>query len=347
MKTRLATAFIGALLLMTNAAAGTVWLNGWDNESGRSRLLGFDENGSLRHTIDGEAIMAADVCEATGTLYYFDMFTLKAVDTEGNVSVIAENIGETFTGAVQVKVGQRYCTVWTYALWNQEMHIIRNAGTANQQRIDTVAFDTIVAADIDDTNDDLWIGQLNGRLYRVSKKTGLRSYRVIPVDDSEIRSMAVKNGVVHVMRTDAITGYTNTTTRSNPQVLYVDTIHNALIDATAGYSSAAIYANAAGDPVVNVQNMYFDGGYNVQSDVVRMEMDVDNGALRVTGDSFEPFADFAVNQRWHGDLTAATERTFWVFNSERLRKVAADGTLLLDINFHDMHANFSPYGIAY
>ena len=342
-------ALLGALMLVSNpAAAGIVWMTGWDDNTGNTRLLGFDEeSGEQVHSIEGEAIIAADVCDKTDTVYFLDLFTLKAADTNGNVTVIADGLGHDFSGVTEVKVGQRYCTVWAYAIGNTTYHIIRNPGTSEQIRIDNNAFDYIEAADIDDSNDDLWIAQYNGRVYRLSKKTGLRSWRIESQGDFSVRDIAVGNGIVHVMRHDGLAGYLSTTRRDNVQQVYFDTAYQDYHDPNAYFSYDRVMTNAAGDPVVNVVNFYADGGFRATSDVLRMTLDLDVGGL-VPGDHFVPFEDLTGEfDRNHSELVAAGDRNLWVFNHDKLRLLDASGVTLREIDYEQVHDSIMAYNVAY
>jgi len=343
MRRTILAALAGTLLVTAPAVAGTVWVSGVDMETYAGKVLGFDDtNGELTHNVDGGYISAIDVCPATGTAFYLDDTTLKSVDANGNAKVIAEYSSDVYVGMPQVKVGPVECTVWVYAIGGTDIHIVRNPGEARQETRDTYSFSIIESADVDDVNDDLWIGQINGKVHRVSKKTGLRSYRIGPTGDS-YRSIAVKSGIVHILGHSALRGYRNTTRIETPQQLYTDTSFKDLFDGNARINSAAVHANSAGDPVVTAYN-YFGPG-DSHSDVLRMEVNAESKSLSWTNDRFVPFEDVGTIARW--DSEAAEDGNMWHYDDSRIRLFAPNGAQLREIDFNDAVPDFYAYDMAY
>lgn len=347
MKGKILGAALTALLFTTSADADILWMTGWDSAAGHGKLHGFDAvTGELVHTVDGYDVSAVDVCDETGTAFFLDGTTLKSIDEDGTVSVVDEFSNAVFYGMPQVFVGQRHCTVWVLQLGSTEMFIIRNAGTPDQYRIDTEAFDTIHTADIDDSNDDLWIGQYNQRIYRVSKKTGLRSYRIEPAGD--IGHLRVDSGRVHVMRHGELTGYSNETRRENQKVLYVDTSHRDLLN-DHPFSFAYVETNGLGDPVIRTINPT-GGAIPAMNELMRMEIDTENSELDWTADHFITFEDMLDIDPTASGIRAMQpdgDGNYWLANSSHVRLYHPSGAILRQLNYGELVPDFNPNEIAY
>lgn len=341
-------AALAAFFLAPAAFAGTVWVRAADDVTHEYRLLGIDvQSGQLVHDIDGEYIQAADVCRKTGTVYYLDSSTVKSVDADGSVAVV-EDLGDAamFSGTTRLLVGQRYCTIWVFAEYNRDIFIIRHAGTEDQQRIDTEAFDMIVASDIDHSNDDLWIGQANGRVYRVSKKTGLRSYRIVPA--GAVEDIEVDDGIVHVMRSGGLTGYDNDTRRDDVEVVYTDQGYRDLLDDSALASWVFPYADGAGNPVFKVMtwpNFWSPPTFKVVSATINEE----DGTLAWPGNYFIPFEDLVPSGRSAsvGDIVTDEDGNFWLGNSDRLRLYHPSGAIHRDIDLDALAPTLRMYQVIY